>query len=222
MSIKHKEAIVNHFSQFISENKKKRFADISQKRTKKLVVVLEDIFQIHNISAVLRSCDCFGIQDVYIIEKRNKYRARESISRGAVNWLTLHFFSSTEACYETLKSRGYTIVATTPHENDMSISQVSITKPLALVFGTEETGLSEYALAQADLYAKIDMYGFTESFNISVSAAICMYETVKSLRNSGIDWKLDAEEIVDLQLDWLSKMTPYSKMIAELLASSCL
>lgn len=215
MSIKRKEEILQHFSQFITEHKKKRFAEIAQKRTKKVVIVLEDIFQIHNISAVLRSCDCFGIQDVYIIEKRNKYKVRESIARGAVNWLTLHFFTSTEDCYAELKAQGYSIVATTPHENDMLISEVPVTKPLALVFGTEETGLSQYALAHADMYAKIPMYGFIESFNISVSAAICMYEVVKNIKASNMHWQLTAGESIDLQINWLCKITPYTKMIHE-------
>lgn len=174
--------------------------------------MLEDIFQSHNTSAALRSCDCFGVQDVYIIEQKHKFELHENIAKGSAQWLSLKHFNqkdvnNTEQCYADLKKEGYLIAATTPHKNDFLIDTLPLQQKVALVFGTEQEGLSSYALEHADLYVKIPMYGFTESFNISVSVAICLYETTHRLRMSALDWRLTEDEIVDLQLEWLGKST---------------
>lgn len=202
--------LIQYLRQFATEDRWQRINKVIDKRTRYLSVILEDIYQPHNASAVLRSCDCFGIQDVHIIENKNEFDPNEGITIGADQWITLQSYNqtgqnNTEHCYRQLKEKGYQIIATTPHENDVTINEVSIDQKTALVFGAELTGLSDYALEHADGYAKIPMVGFSESFNISVSAALCLYDLSTRLRKKRDDWALKESEKLDLQFDWLKK-----------------
>jgi len=202
-----KKELLKHLSEFISENRKQRFEDIINFRTKYISVVLEDIYQSHNASAVLRSCDCFGIQDVHIIENRNKYVLSENVTLGSSKWLSLHKHNHKEqntiTTINKLKSEGYRIVATSPHKNNSLLENLSLDRKFALVFGTELEGLSDEAIENADEFVKIPMYGFTESFNISVSAALSLHYLSEKLRKSNINWHLTEEESIDIQLDWM-------------------
>jgi tRNA (guanosine-2'-O-)-methyltransferase len=218
MSIERKKELFAHFAQYLTPERKAKIEKNAAERTRYLTVVLEDIYQAHNTSAVLRSCDCFGVQDVHIIEQKNVYKLHESVAKGASQWLTINRYNerernNTEVCFTTLRNNGYLIAATTPHKDDVLIHELPLNKKVALVFGTEQEGLSPYALEHADLFVKIPMYGFTESFNISVSAALCLYETTRRLRNSAMYWRLTEEEILDLQLEWLIKTTGYKEQI---------
>jgi tRNA (guanosine-2'-O-)-methyltransferase len=212
MTIQEKQALIAELSSHINPARLAKMVQYAQERTNYITVVLEDIHQSHNISAVLRSCDCFAVQEAHIIESAHKYKVNESISRGADKWLNIYKYNQKHVnnsliCIKKLKQQGYKIVATTPNKNDMYIHEVPLDNKIALLFGTEETGLSSTALEQADYFAKIPMYGFTESFNISVSAAIALYDLVMRLRNSDINWKLTPEELIDLQLTWVKKST---------------
>src|SRR5690606_12525524 len=144
---------------------------------------LENLFQPHNASAVLRSCDGFGIQDIHIIENYNKYKPNREIDMGSSKWLNTIKYkekeNNTVECIRHLKSKGYKIVATTPHENDCLIDDLPLDQPTALLFGTELTGLTKEALNEADAFVKIPMFGFTESFNISVSVALALYSVTQ-------------------------------------------
>jgi tRNA (guanosine-2'-O-)-methyltransferase len=168
--------ILKEFYNIISESKQLMFDAIAAERTKHLTVVLENIHQEHNASAVMRSCDCFGIQDLHVIEKNNQYKVQRDIALGAGRWVDLYNFDKGENpsldCIKKLKEKGYKIVATTPHTNDVTINELDLSQPIALVFGTEHTGISAEIIAEADEFVKIPMYGFSESFNISVSVAI--------------------------------------------------
>ncbi|OIP00723.1 MAG: rRNA methyltransferase [Bacteroidetes bacterium CG2_30_33_31] len=196
----------NFLFEIISENKKSLFEKNIEFRTKKITVVLEDIFQSHNASAVLRSADLFGIQDIHIIENRNQYKVNPDVALGSSKWLSIEKYNSQEnntlECFEMLKSKGYKIVATSPHENDILLDELPINEKIAVVFGTELNGLSKIALDNADAFVKIPMYGFTESFNISVSAALCMYNLTDRLRKSAGDWQLTKDEKVEIQIAW--------------------
>lgn len=224
MTYEQKKELFEQFSQYITQNRKLKIEQNAQERTRYVTVVLEDIFQAHNTSAVLRSCECFGIQDVHIIEQRFTYKLHEAIAKGSAQWLNIKQYrqaqaNNTELCFKTLREQGYRIVATTPGENDMLINQLPLDSKIALVFGTEQEGLSKYALENADAFVKIPMHGFTQSFNISVSAAICLYDISQRLRASNINWRLSPDEILDLQLEWLGKTTNRSEQINSLLAS---
>lgn len=220
MDLKTKEALQEYLSGFISENKRSKFDVIIKNRTRYITVVLEDIYQPHNASAVLRSCDCFGIQDVHIIENQNEYEVNEDIALGSSKWLNLIKYNghenNTPAAIQQLKDRGYRIVATTPHKDDVDLQQLNLNKgPIALVFGTELRGLTNDGLALADEYMKIPMYGFTESFNISVSAALCLFYLTEKLRSSPIDWQLSYEEQVEVKTNWIRQVIKKCELIEQ-------
>jgi len=200
--------LIHYLSQFVSETRRQRFHEVLSERTRHLTVVLEDIYQAHNASAVLRSCDCFGIQDVHFIESRNKYKISTDVDMGASLWLTINRVSNKEKnntveYLNNLKKQGYTIVATTPHEKDITLDKLDVTNKIALVFGTEIDGITDDVRACADKFVKIPMYGFTESFNISVSAALSMYELSTKLRKSNVKYHLSEKEKEELLLQWM-------------------
>jgi tRNA (guanosine-2'-O-)-methyltransferase len=204
---KQKCELYDYLCGFITENRRQRFEEVIAFRTRHITMVLEDIFQPHNASAVLRSCDCFGIQDVHIIENKNKYHINPDVALGASNWLSLHQYNqnenNTQACITALKKKGYRVMAASPHKNDCSLDTMDLNKKTALLFGTEMSGLSEEALQQADGFFKIPMFGFTESFNISVSAAISLFAVTDRLRKSTINWKLGKDEEIDIKIEWV-------------------
>lgn len=205
-----KKDLINYLKEFVTENRWQTIERVLSQRTRYVNVVLEDIYQSHNASAVLRSCDCFGVQDVHIIENRHTFDPSKGVTIGADQWLSLYSYNekginNTAQCYDKLRSKGYKIIATTPHEKDMALEELSVDKKTALVFGAELTGLSDFALEQADGYVKIPIYGFSESYNISVSAALSLYEVSGKLRREGVDWQLSESEQTDLQLEWLKQ-----------------
>jgi tRNA (guanosine-2'-O-)-methyltransferase len=213
-----KPALLEYLTGFVSENKRTKFEAIVQQRTRYITVVLEDLYQPHNASAVLRSCDCFGIQDVHIIENTNTYEVNPDVALGASKWLDLIRYNTTEnntpQAIAALKSKGYRIVATTPHRHEVTLQQLDLHKgPVALLFGTEMRGLSADALAGADEFMIIPMFGFTESFNISVSAALSLFYLTEKLRSSTIVWQLSAEEQIDTRLNWVRKVVKSSEWL---------
>jgi len=211
--------LLNFLESFISENKRDLFNQIIEFRTRYITVVLEDIYQPHNASAVLRTCDCFGVQDVHIIENRNIYEVNPDVALGSSKWLTLEKYNTaknnTVDTINKLKSKGYKIVATTPHKNDTPLSQLDLSKKTALLFGTELKGLSDIALKNADAFVKIPMVGFTESFNISVSAAIILHQLTEKLRASDYKWQLTDKEKLDIRLDWVKNVLKNSDLVEE-------
>jgi len=219
MSQKNTLELRDYLFEFISENKKELFKKIIEDRTRHLTVVLEDTYQPHNASAVLRSCDLFGVQDVHIIENTNEYTLSEQVAMGSSKWLTLKKYNeqkeNTLACFDALRKEGYRIVATTPHTKDVMLVDLPLDQKTALVFGTELTGLSDVAIENADAYVKIPMYGFTESFNISVSAALSLYQLTENLRKSDINWQLSEEEKIDIQIAWAMNVIKKSELIVE-------
>lgn len=201
--------LIEHLSQFVTEPRKARLEEVLDNRTRHITVVLEDLYQTQNISAVMRSCECYGIQDAYIVENRNEFEIHKDISMGADKWLTLHHYPHAEhnmkQCIDDLHAKGYTMVATLPDEKKTTIQDLPIDRKTAFLFGTELTGLSEEAVRYADCNALIPMYGFTESFNISNSAAIILSNFSERLRHSNVDWHLGEDEREALYFDWLQK-----------------
>jgi len=186
----------------LTENRKERFLNVLKNRTRHFTVAVEDVFQMHNTSAVMRSCEVFGIQELNVIEQRFGKRIDKEIAMGAQKWVDINAFDSITGCLDNLQSRGYQIIATTPHENDCLLEDFDISKPSALFFGTERDGLSDEILKRADGFLKIPMVGFTESLNISVSAAIIIQNLTERLRKSSIQWQLSEDEIIEKRLQW--------------------
>ncbi len=204
------ELILEEFYNIISENKIEMFNRLAGLRTRHLTVVLENIYQEHNASAVMRTCDCFGIQELHTIEKNNTYKIQRDIARGAGRWVDLHNYNSkedpTSICLNSLKEKGYTIVATTPHEKEITLRQLPLDKPIALVFGTEKEGISGTVMENADYFVRIPMYGFTESYNISVSVALALQYLRERLQNEEIPFLLTEKEQTLLKIQWSTKI----------------
>ena len=193
---------LDYLEGFLTDNRKTRFEEVLAQRTKHFTVVVEDIFQLHNTSAVMRSCEVFGIQELNIIEHRFGKKIDSEIAMGAQKWVDIKKFSTIQNCIDTMKNNGYQIIATTPHDDSCLLHEFDITKPSALFFGTEKEGLSQEVMQQADGFLKIPMVGFTESLNISVSAAIIIQDLTTRLRSSDIRWQMTAEERLEKRLDW--------------------
>ena len=193
----------------ISDSKQELFDRIASQRTNHLKIVLEDINKEHNASAVMRTCDCFGVQGLSVIEKNQEFSIHRDIAMGASKWVDIKPYSEgpnpTIDCIQDLKSSGYKVVATTPH-TEQPIEDISIDQPIALVFGTERDGISNDIFENADELVKIPMYGFIESFNISVSAAIIMSSLRNRLEESKLQWKLSEEEQIALKIKWCTRI----------------
>ncbi len=194
--------------EYITENRLEIFNKVLSFRTRYFSVILEDIYQSQNASAVLRTADCFGVQDIHIIENRNEYQINPDVAVGSTKWLSLNYYNELEnntlRALTKLKTQGYRIVATTPHINDVDLYNFDVTKgKFALVFGNEREGLSNKVIENADEFLRIPMYGFTESYNISVSAALCMQYLSEKVRNSNVNWQLSVHEKDELILEWI-------------------
>ena len=190
--------------------------EVLSHRTRHITLVLEDIYQSQNASAVFRTAECFGIQDIHLIENMHKYSLSRGVLKGANKWLSLIHHNSypnnTAMCFQHLKGNGYRIMATTPNAK-YSINEIEVSEKIALILGNELHGLSDYAIKHADILVKIPMYGFTESLNLSVSAAIGVSELITKLRNSNVDYQLSQTEQKELKLLWYRKLVRNSAII---------
>lgn len=220
-----KEQLIAYLSSYSTPHKVDKMQRVALNRTRYVTIALEGIYQPHNISAALRSAECFGLQGVSIIEQRNRYVINKGITKGASDWLTLNRYATagvntTEQCFNQLRADNYWIVATSPHAQGYVLSGLPLDRKIALIFGNEETGLSDYALQHADAYVRIPLYGFTESFNISVSVALCLYDVTTRLRQSAISWQLSDDELLDVKLEWLMHSIRASQELIQLFLRS--
>ena len=197
--------LLEHLESYLTESRKNRFEAVLKQRTNHFTVATEDVYQLHNTSAVIRSCDVFGIQEVNIVEERNSKQIDAEIAMGAQKWVDLNRYETVKECLTDLKQKGYQIVATTPHTNDCELYEFDVTKKSCFFFGRETEGLSKEVLDAADCYLKIPMVGFTESLNISVSAAIILQQVTTKLKQSDVKWQLTDDEVYEKRLDWCKK-----------------
>ncbi len=206
--------LLQYLESFLTEKRLNRFNEVLSQRTKHFTVATEDVYQLHNTSAVIRSCDVFGIQEINIVEERNTKRIDREIAMGAQKWVDLNRFNSVKDCIQELKQKGYQIVATTPHMNDCELQDFDVTKKSCFFFGRETEGLSDEVINQADSFLKIPMVGFTESLNISVSAAIILQQVTSKLKQTDINWQLTVEEKNEKKLDWIKRtIHSYDKIV---------
>ncbi|HAA13980.1 MAG TPA: rRNA methyltransferase [Cytophagales bacterium] len=201
------QRLVEYLAEYITSPRKELIEQVLVQRTRHLTLVMEDIDKPHNAGAVLRTADCFGIQDVHVVEETTKYKHSQKVTRGASKWLTLHRYDqesggNTQRCIESLKAKGYQFLVTSPNAETEGFQHVDFSTKVAVLFGTEWFGASEYAMSQADGLIKLPMYGFTESFNISVAAALTLQGLVNSLRSSKATWQLSEQERNALRLEW--------------------
>ena len=210
--------LVDHMSGFITEKRLALFKQVIAERTRYITVLLEDIYQSQNASAVLRTCDCTGVQDVHIVEEQNAYEINRDVALGSNKWLSLKYYNEGSdnifKGIEALKKEGYRIVATSPHKEGSTPETFNLEKgKAAILFGTELNGLTDRAMDLADEYIRIPMVGFTESYNISVSAALTLYTLRKRLELSSLDWRMEEDEQTELLLDWLRTTIRMSEQI---------
>ncbi|MGG5487166.1 TrmH family RNA methyltransferase [Gaetbulibacter sp. PBL-D1] len=206
--------LLDYLESYLTENRRTRFNKVLSQRTKHFTVATEDVYQLHNTSAVIRSCDVFGIQEVNIVEEINSKRIDREIAMGAQKWVDLNRFHTVKDCIKDLKSKDYQIVATTPHTNDCLLQEFDVTKKSCFFFGRETEGLSQEVIDNADCYLKIPMSGFTESLNISVSAAIILQHVTTKLKQTEINWQLTETERLEKRLDWIKKtIKSYDKIV---------
>lgn len=209
--------IIEMLEEYVTPNKIRVIEEVLAQRTRHLTVVLEDIYQDQNASAVIRTCDCFGIQDLYVTQDLHDYNINPNVVRGASKWVTLHKYErepeSINKCYADLKNKGYRIVGTTPDPNSASIHELDMTDRTAIVFGTEKRGMGDFAKQNAHELVHIPMLGFTESFNISVSAALIMSDLSHRLRKTEIDWSLKPSEKDELKYEWYKRIVKGSDLL---------
>lgn len=209
----YKHALCSYLAKYVTANKQQKFEQILAQRTRHLTVVLEDIFKSHNASAVLRTAECMGLQDVHVVEQDNSFNLNPYVLRGSGKWLTVHHHrkekgvKTIEKCFGQLRQQGYQILATTPEPGAVDFNDVILSERVAVVFGSEENGISEYVKTYADDLIKIPMFGFTESFNISVSAAMILENFNHKIRSNN-SWELSEEEKQHLKLEWMKKVVP--------------
>ena len=207
-------------SPYLTDARKQRFAEVLGQRTNWVTAVTEDLFDPHNISAVLRSCDGFGIQSAHIIEVNNPYRVSPGVAKGAAKWLDIERHTDTTHALRDLKSRGFAICCTTPHTDDTTPEELPLDRPVALVFGSEGPGITDAARAEADHFVRIPMYGFTESFNISVAAALTLQTVTRRVRASNdIDWRIPESDHPRILGDWASRTVKDAQGLLERLRS---
>lgn len=217
--IRDKQALLEFLRRHMTDNRSHRFEQVLAWRTRHFTIAVEDLFQERNASAIVRTADCFGIQDVHIIENNNEYKLSSSISKGAEKWIKIHLYdrhqNSTQICIDHLRARGYRIIATTPNKGDSLVDEYDIREKSAFFLGGEKEGLSETVMNSADGFIKIPMYGFTESFNISVAGALLLENLTRRLHQSNITWYLSEQEKMDLRLDWTIKTIASAKKLVE-------
>ena len=211
--------LLNLFESYLKDKRKTLYKKVIAERTCHFTVVLEDISQPHNASAILRTCDIFGVQDLHTVENKYINRVSKYVAKGSQKWITSKRYKSddnnTQICFDNLREKGYQIIATSPHNNSCLLQDFDISKKTAFVFGEETEGISDFVKENADGFLNIPMVGFTESLNISVAAAIILQDVTTKLRNSDLDWHLSEEEKEMLYYDWLKNSIKNSDVIEE-------
>ena len=214
--LQQQKLLKEHLSQFVSAHKREFMERVLGMRTRYVTMVLEDIYQSQNTSAVIRTCECLGLQDVHVIEVESSWTTNKLVLKGSHKWLNIVRYrktgGDTASCFSALRMAGYRIAVTDPM-GGVAVEEVPLDQPLAFVMGNERHGSSPYATAHADLAVSIPMAGFTESMNISVSAAICLNTTLSRLRRSAYRWQLTEAEKETLRLQWYRKVVRNAEVI---------
>ena len=214
------DKLYRFLSNHLSEHKRNLFDTIANDRTKHVCLVLEDLYQIQNISALFRSAESWGIQDVHVIENNNSFALHKRIAKGAGDWLSVIRYNNSpnnsEQCFNSLRKKGYQIAVTALTDDAVSLDEIDLSKPTAMVLGTELTGASDYAISVADVKFKIPLYGFTESLNVAAAGAVIMRYSAEKIRSQNINWQLNEEELIDLKTTWAKKTISWSNHLVEL------
>lgn len=205
-----KSELVTYLRSFATKERLEKMDAALAQRTRYLSIAVEDVFDPHNSSAVIRSAESFGVQNVSIIENRNRFRLSSQVSRGTYKWITLKRYhekgvNNTETAFRDFRKAGYTIWAASPRNDSRPLAEIDFSRPTLLLFGSESDGLTPYALEHSDHRFHIPMHGFAESLNLSVSAAIVLYTLRQKLNNSDIAWQLSESDRNEIMLSWMGR-----------------
>lgn len=210
MDTQKKLAYLDYLQKFVTKERQKKIKEVLKLRTKHITIVLEDVCNSQNVAAIMRTAEAMGLQQMYAIELGSELDVKSNVARGAIQWMELHryqkkdFDSPVASCIKALRDQEYVIIATSPHATK-KIEDLSIDKKYAFLFGTENTGLSEQAFACADESITLPQYGFVESYNVAVAAALCLYQSVGRLRSSNAAWQLQPDDLLDVEISWLER-----------------
>jgi len=217
------ERLYHFLAEHLNTRKRELFDQVAAERTRHLTVVLEDIYQTQNASAILRSAESWGVQDIHVIENGHSFNYHRRISKGAYDWLTFHRYNegpdNTQSCISALRSKGYKIVSTTLSEGAVQPHDIPIDQPIALVMGTELSGITPLMSEHSDYHVMIPMCGFTESLNVSVAAGVLLHGIMQRLRASDIPWRLSEEEQTEIKIMWARKSISWSDYLVDLFES---
>lgn len=166
----------------LTENRKQKMLDVASNRTRHIQLVIQDVHNPHNISACLRSAEAFGVLEAHVVNLNNPFKA-STVGRGVHNWLHIHKYSTVKECADYLHSQGMLIAAGMPAQGSKPIDELAIDKPIAILFGNEHAGVSPEWNEYIDIFFTIPMFGFVESMNISVCAALSMQILTHKSRN---------------------------------------
>jgi tRNA (guanosine-2'-O-)-methyltransferase len=209
--------LLAYLQTFLTPQRRRRFEDVLAHRTRWLTVVLEDLYDPHNMGAIARSCDAFGIQDLHVIEVQHRYQPEPEIALGSQQWITVHRYADAanprQACLKSLRERGYRIAVAALRQSSVPPEEVDLSQPTAVVFGTERDGATPEMLAAADLTVSVPMFGFVQSLNVSVAAALCLHPLTLRLRRSAVQWGLSPEDQKELTLEWTRRSVPNVEQI---------
>ena len=213
--MKTKQQIYEHLSRFLSSERLSAIEKQSAGSSRFILPVLEDVFQFRNAAAIIRSVEACGFHQVVAMEKRNTFDPNLEVTKGAENWVAVEKMPHAMESLQKIKSRGYKMVAVSPERDAVSLPDFVINQPVALVFGTEWHGVSENFLEFCDETVSIPMYGFTSSFNVSVAAAICIYDLKQKLIQNHIHHFLSEDEQQDLKIRWALNSIKSGRQILE-------
>jgi tRNA (guanosine-2'-O-)-methyltransferase len=195
--------LIKFLAEFLTDERKKKIEEILDGRTRRITVALENIYHPPNASAIIRTCECFGIQDIHFIREEKDCKINADVVQGASKWVSINDYQTTGECLSKLRNDGYSIVASSLREGqNIEPELLPVDKKLALFFGAEETGLSNEVHDSADYFVKIPMRGFTQSFNVSVSAALILQTLTKKMAEAGIEMGLSESEKTELRIEW--------------------
>lgn len=205
----------DYLKQFLTDERLSKIEHFCQESSDFVLPVMEDVYQFRNAAAIVRSVEACGFHHVVALEEENVFNPNLKVTKGAETWVKVEKMPNNLDSLKEIKNRGYKILAVSPENNATMLPDYEVKEPIALVFGTELEGVSDEILEFADETLAIPMYGFTKSFNVSVAAAICMYELKQKLMKSRIDYKLSEEKLLEMKIRWAKNSIKSSEQILE-------
>ena len=213
--MKTNQEIYDYLQQFLTNERLSKIEHFSKESSDFVLPVMEDVYQFRNAAAIVRSVEACGFHHVVALEEENVFNPNLKVTKGAETWVQVEKMPNNLDSLKEIKSRGYRILAVSPEKNAIMLPDYEVKEPIALVFGTELEGVSDEILDFADETLAIPMFGFTKSFNVSVAAAICMYELKQKLMKSGIEYQLSDEKLLELKIRWAKNSIKSSEQILE-------